>query len=250
MNSNKKIIIILIILVAILAIALAGAIIYIALAQNNTSKNKVALNEIVNNNANNTTEQIQRPSQENLVEQSENVAVETFNMQFKNFTGTTLSAAQVRSLISMIQTNNSERTDNHIVDLDSEGIVELTKVENDKQYHAILSYDSEGYVNKVKIIEGIFNVEDNNNQANAGNIEAALFNSKFSSFIGDVTGTQVLQLMQLAQESMNTDPEHVISVNSNTLHGMDDILETEAYIITLQYDNNGYVNIINIEKKI
>ena len=56
--------------------------------------------------------------------------------------------------------------------------------------------------------------------------------------------------MQLAQESMNTDPEHVISVNSNTLHGMDDILETEAYIITLQYDNNGYVNIINIEKKI
>lgn len=99
--------------------------------------------------------------------------------------------------------------------------------------------------------------QDDNNQivtpgTSEDDMEKMLFNSKFMSYFGDITGTQLAELIQLAREvsasSTSTQP-HSISFTSNNLQVIDGILATDVYTISFGYDGNGYINTINIDKK-
>ena len=99
--------------------------------------------------------------------------------------------------------------------------------------------------------------QNNNSQSNTSNtstddMEKVIFNNKFMNYLGDITGVQLAELIQLAgQESMNSASAqpHVISFTSNNLQVINGILETDIYTVTFAYDENGYINTINIDKK-
>ena len=79
-----------------------------------------------------------------------------------------------------------------------------------------------------------------------------LFNSKFMSYFGDITGTQLAELIQLAMRcvsasSTSTQPHSIIL---QTIYIIDEPWRQMCIsTISFGYDGNGYINTINIDKK-
>ena len=48
--------------------------------------------------------------------------------------------------------------------------------------------------------------------------------------------------------SVTNDPSHPITINSNTITDLSEIMPTETYMITPAYDSAGYINTLNIDK--
>lgn len=126
----------------------------------------------------------------------------------------------------------------------------MEQIATDKTYIAVFSYDDDGFINEIKVTEGDLNNLANNNQQEEVDEKAKLeFNTKFTKYLGEITGKQLIELLQVAQETVKNDPTHEITVSSNNLQNLDGIAETDIYIITLSHDTTGYVNGINIDKK-
>lgn len=79
-------------------------------------------------------------------------------------------------------------------------------------------------------------------------MEKLLFNSDIIAFLGQVKGEQIQQLLDILDKSNYNNPNHQIKISSNTISGPDEIVETEKYVVTLNY-NNGYICTVNIDKK-
>lgn len=245
MNRSRNIIIVLIIIVLILIIALAGIIVYMVVEKNNNSNNTIVLEESSNNNL--QEENVTNNIEEDLTDETDDLAKRTFNAIFETYEGVILSGAQVKALISTIETNNAQENVEHIVNLDETGITTVEQVDTDKKYNAELSQSTEGYVNTVKITEYSEQTEGGNA---VGGMEAVLFNTKFTAYLGNVTGEQLIALLQIAQQSNIENPDHQITLSSNNLQDLNSIVGTDIYVITLSYDTAGYTNNINIDKKV
>ena len=245
MGNSKRIVIILIVVVAILIIALTGAILYILVNKNTENlDNKTIVN--TDKPAETNTEEDTNKIKESI----NNMEVETFNSIFKSFEEKNLSSSQVKALFSTIESNNTTRTDEHKVKLDTTGITDIEQIATDKTYIAVFYYDDDGFINEIKVTEGDLNNLANNNQQEEVDEKAKLeFNTKFTQYLGEITGKQLIELLQVAQETVKNDPTHEITVSSNNLQNLDGIAETDIYIITLSHDTTGYVNGINIDKK-
>ena len=81
-------------------------------------------------------------------------------------------------------------------------------------------------------------------------MEKLAFNNKFMSYLGELTGTKLNELLDVVVESNKQNPNHKVSASSSTLQGLSEITETDMYVITFEYDDNGYVSVVNIEKKV
>lgn len=79
-------------------------------------------------------------------------------------------------------------------------------------------------------------------------MEKLLFNSDIIAFLGEVTGEQIQQLLNILDESNNNNPNHQITISSNSIAGPNEIVQTEKYVVTLSYDD-GYICTVNIDKK-
>lgn len=96
----------------------------------------------------------------------------------------------------------------------------------------------------------------NNNSAIPDNpntetdMEKLAFNNKFMSYLGELTGTKLNELLDVVVESNKQNPNHKVSASSSTLQGLNEITEADMYVITFEYDDNGYVSVVNIEKKV
>lgn len=250
--NNRKMVVILMIIVAILIIALVGAIIYIVAKENKNSNNTV----VVNNNKTENTTRNEADTNNNIDdpdiddEQTKELAIKTFNGQFTPFEGENVTSSQVKALISLIETNNSTRTDGHTVNISSNGITKADDVLTTKVYKVEVLFDVEGYINEVEITE-------NGNSQNAteqpttnqpGDISTLVFNSKFNYYIGDITGSKINDLLKIAQDSVSNSPEHPITISSNNLTDLSEIIPTETYRVTQSYDTAGYINKLNIDK--
>lgn len=245
MGNSKRIVIILIVVVAILIIALTGAILYILVNKNTENLNNKTIVNTDKPAETNTEEDTNK-----IKESINNMELETFNSIFKSFEEKNLSSSQVKALFSTIESNNTTRTDEHKVKLDTTGITDIEQIATDKTYIAVFSYDDDGFINEIKVTEGDLNNLANNNQQEEVDEKAKLeFNTKFTQYLGEITGKQLIELLQVAQETVKNDPTHEITVSSNNLQNLDGIAETDIYIITLSHDTTGYVNGINIDKK-
>ena len=252
--NNRKMVVVLMIIVAVLIVALVGAIIYIVLQQKKDANNVATINTSnqLNNNVNNANEDlnniIDTPDIDD--EQTKELAIKTFNGQFTPFEGENVPSSQVKALISLIETNNSTRTDGHTVNISSNGITKADDVLSTKVYKVEVLFDVEGYINEVEITENgdsqSATEQPTTNQP--GDISTLVFNSKFNYYIGDITGSKINDLLKIAQDSVGNYPEHPITISSNNLADLNEIVPTETYRVTPSYDSAGYINKLNIDK--
>lgn len=252
--NNRKMVVVLMIIVAVLIVALVGAIIYIVLQQKKDANNVATINTSnqLNNNVNNANEDlnniIDTPDIDD--EQTKELAIKTFNGQFTPFEGENVPSSQVKALISLIETNNSTRTDGHTVNISSNGITKADDVLSTKVYKVEVLFDVEGYINEVEITENgdSQNATEQPTTNQPGDISTLVFNSKFNYYIGDITGSKINDLLKIAQDSVSNYPEHPITISSNNLSDLNEIVPTETYRVTPSYDSAGYINKLNIDK--
>jgi len=254
MDRSRNLIIILIVIILILIIALVGAMVYIFMNQDNNNNN----NEIVVDNSANSGNVVDNDD-EGEVDDVEQMAIQTFNSQFTPYEGTNLTAAQIKSLISMVLTINN--TTGYKVVLNEEGIYLVEQVKNEAKYDVELYYDDEGYVNEISIKEASGEGEENPEEPEtpqqpntptqgANDMDKAIFNTAFMSYVGNINGDRLNSLLQVIQDSNSKYPEHQVTLSSNNLQTLEGIVATDIYTITLSYDGNGYINNINIDKQI
>lgn len=255
--NNRKMVVILMVIVAVLIVALVGAIIYIVFQQQKTANNITTVNTSnqLNNNVNNTNEDINNTNnttdEPNIDdEQTKELAIRTFNSQFTPYEGEKVSSSQVKALISLIGTNNSTRTDGHTVNISSNGITKVDDVLSTKVYKVEVLFDVEGYINEVEITENgdSQNATEQPSTNQPGDISTLVFNSKFNYYIGDIAGSKINDLLKIAQDSVSNYPEHPLTISSNNLSDLNEIVPTETYRVTPYYDSAGYINKLNIDK--
>ena len=252
--NNRKLVVILMIIVAILIIALVGAIIYIVAKENKNSNNTV----VVNNNKTENTTQNEADTNNNIDEpdiddeQTKAMAIKSFNAQFETYKKEDNSSNQIKALISSIETNNATREDDHKINLSTDGITKVDQLLSDKKYKVEFLTDVEGYINEVIITENGANTgtsqTPNQTPSGTSDLQAAIFNAKFNNYIGNITGSKINDLLRIATESVTNDPSHPITINSNTITDLSEIMPTETYMITPAYDSAGYINTLNIDK--
>ena len=92
------------------------------------------------------------------------------------------------------------------------------------------------------------NNEDEENTT--GDMDKLVFNTAFISYLGNITGEKLYTLLSTIEQSNIKYPEHQITLSSNNLQSLNEIVATDIYTITLSYDDNGYVSNIIIDKKL
>lgn len=254
---NKQTVAILIVIITILTIALAGAMVYIFLNLNKDNKSNTN-NNIANNIQNtyydgNTTNNVQNNTEnitsgEEIVDETKQMAIKSFNAIFESYKGTNVGSSSVKALLTQVNLENETVGNTHKIELDSTGITRQDQVDTSKKYNVDLMYDAEGYVNKIKISEAV--TSTGGNQTGTEGMKAAEFNKELMNYIGEITGSQFEELKQIVQKKMTENPEHPITASSSNLQSLGDVVATEKYIITFSYDDNGYINNVNINKKI
>ena len=176
-----------------------------------------------------------------------------------------LSIALIGTVILVLTNKSNNAAKNQgVIDTNKTQNVLNENTENEANENTNLSNESQNTINNNETNTNTntnevlpIGPQDDNNQivtpdTSEDDMEKMLFNSKFMSYFGDITGTQLAELIQLAGEvsasSTSTQP-HSISFTSNNLQVIDGILATDVYTILFGYDGNGYINTINIDKK-
>ena len=247
MNNSKNLIIILIAIIAILIIALTCAIVYIFMIGNENADNRVVIDSNSTNPNDYNTNQTQNNTVDDVNNSAEELAIQTFNSIFEVYLNKELTASQIRTLFSEIESSNTQNLD-HNISLSADGITTSDEIDDTKTYKVELSYDDIGYINEVTITDYTTTIENGHTTSN--DLEKINFNSQIIPYSGRITGAQLYTLLQTAQASNNANPEHQITLTSSNLQSLNQIVQTEYYIITLSYDTEGYVNNINIDKEI
>lgn len=248
MDKSRNLIIILIIIILILIVALVGSMIYIFNNQEKgTNKNENKLeNESQNVEYINSIDETENEIADSLKEMEKN----SFNVIFEAYEGQNCSKSQVKALISAVETNNSAEDMKHKITLNNSEIVSSEQENNDSRYNIEISYDEDGFVNEITITEASENEVSGENAGNtAGDMEKLIFNTNLNSYVGDITGKRLNTLLQTIEESNTRYPEHQVTISSNNLQSLNQIVETEVYTITASYDDDGYINNINMDKK-
>ena len=227
-NGNKRITIS-ITVIAVLIIALASTIILII--KINKSKDNPILN--TNKNAEENITEFDNNNVSGSNNSLDDIAKTTFNSMFDPYKDTNLSSTQVKSLLSLIASNNSTRTDGLIIDLTPEWITSEEQIEDEKIYTAEFFYDSNGYINEIKITEYNGTQENNNETDITNDLDKLIFNTKFTPYLGEITAQQLAELVQTIQTTLNTDQRHNINLTSNNLKNLDGITTADVFIVTL-----------------
>lgn len=247
MRRNKNLVTILLISNIIFLIALILAIVYIILNVNNAKIDE----NIINNNENEVGNNIERNDndEENVENEAKKLEIETYNANFISYEGNELSSGQIKALLSQIEISNTDAE--RKVELSENGITKMEQVEEDKKYKVEFSYDTDGYISEIKITDtSITPTENDNNQNATTDLDKIIFNTKFTSYAGTITGEKLNSLLTTIQSSNATNAEHQITLSSNNLSDLNGIGTTDEYIIELTFGEDGYVSNINIDKKI
>ena len=243
---SRTIIITLIIAVSILAVALVGAIVYIVILNNektteNSNVQTIEDNNTLDENLYDINDLIGNYMGD-VINSSITPAVASYNAVFEVYEGTNKTAKQVNELFAVMQSNNSQGT--RKVAVDSTGVMK-EEIDDTKTYNVELQYDDEGYVVAVKIEEYI----DENEATTTDDFDKIVFNTTFTKYNGEFTGTEVNKLISEIFENNETNSAHNVEINSASVFGPQDIVETESYNVKVSFNADGWVSSVNIEKK-
>lgn len=178
----------------------------------------------------------------------------SFNSDFTFYVGTKYGS-NISNLIDEIITNNKTNKE-HIVTVvyNNEDITDLAKIKNIKdelsewnEYEVSEDYDNDGYINKITI------------EAKKGYVDEMskrTFNFTYETSNGTQNGFNVKNLLDDVITNNKTNKDHILSVMYKDTNTTDvEIIknlksnfdEWTKYEISLDYDENGYVNQITIE---
>ena len=178
----------------------------------------------------------------------------SFNSDFTFYVGTKYGS-NVSDLIDEIITNNKTNKEHLItVVYNNEDITDLTKIKNIKnelsewnQYEVSEDYDDDGYINKITI------------ESKKGYVDEAskrTFNFTYETSNGTQNGFNVKNLLDDVITNNKTNKDHILNVMYKDTNTTDvEIIknlksnfdEWTKYEISLDYDENGYINQITIE---
>lgn len=176
---------------------------------------------------------------------------------FEFYSGTKMGS-MVSSLIDEVVTNNKKNKDHMITVVygdtstsDPDKIIDLkVNFERITYYEVILDYDNNKKVNKVTIK----NIEKKEEKKVPNKTS---FNSVLEMYSGKEMGHSVTSLLDKVITSNKTNPDYLITViygstNSNDTDAIKSIEKSldvwTYYDVTLDYDENGYVNKITIKE--
>lgn len=178
----------------------------------------------------------------------------SFNSDFTFYIGTKYGS-NVSNLIDKIITNNKTNKEHLItVIYNNENLTDSTKIKNIKnelsewnQYEVSEDYDDDGYINKITI------------ESKKGYVDEAskrTFNFTYETSNGTQNGFNVKKLLDDVITNNKTNKDHILNVMYKDTNTTDvEIIknlksnfdEWTKYEISLDYDENGYVNQIRIE---
>lgn len=178
----------------------------------------------------------------------------SFNSDFTFYVGTKYGS-NVSNLIDKIITNNKTNKEHLItVIYNNENLTDSTKIKNIKnelsewnQYEVSEDYDDDGYINKITI------------ESKKGYVDEAskrTFNFTYETSNGTQNGFNVKNLLDDVITNNKTNKDHILNVMYKDTNTTDvEIIknlkpnfdEWTKYEISLDYDENGYVNQITIE---
>ncbi len=250
MEKNRKVFITLIIALSILIILALGVVIIFTLSKDKI-QNKNSQSENTNHDIDFEIGYIDDKNIENnLLDESEKMARQSFNSMFEVYKGTDIGSAQIKQLLSLIETNNKTREDDKKVTIDEQGIKDKNQVSLDNIYEVQIFYADNGYINRVLIKERK-NVEEvvPGEQATE-NTDKLVFNATFTPYKGIITGTQLVKLLNSAEEN-NNNSAHKIAFQSNNITSLnlDELTDEQKFEVSLGYDEDGYVNALIVDAK-
>ena len=178
----------------------------------------------------------------------------SFNSDFTFYVGTKYGS-NVSNLIDKIITNNKTNKEHLImVVYNNENLTDSTKIKNIKnelsewnQYEVSEDYDDDGYINKITV------------ESKKGYVDEAskrTFNFTYETSNGTQNGFNVKNLLDDVITNNKTNKDHILNVMYKDTNTTDvEIIknlksnfdEWTKYEISLDYDENGYVNQITIE---
>ena len=199
MNNSKGLIIILTSIIVVLIIALAGAITYIVLDNDNAP--------VINN----------LPEIENEIQNNQDEVIEDNNV--------------VEGERENNEENEVENEDENVEENETQNPTETPEEDN--------VIDNSGAIPPEQSVEQI--VTD---------MDKLVFNTTLTKYLGNITGEKLNSLLRELQTSNEKNPNHIVTLSSNNLPNLDGIGATDIYTITFSYGEDGYVNNINIDKKI
>lgn len=118
----------------------------------------------------------------------------------------------------------------------------------DNQNVPVNNTESGGYIDVGNEVEDD-EKDDDETQNNFNSFEVQIFNVQFTVYEGEISGVQFGSLINTAIASNEKNPEHQVNPTSNNLESFANIDEEETYVVTLSYDDEGYVISINIDLK-
>lgn len=178
----------------------------------------------------------------------------SFNSDFTLYVGTKYGS-NVSNLIDKIITNNKTNKEHLItVVYNNEDITDSTKIKNIKnelsewnEYEVSEDYDNDGYINKITIEAKKEYVDE---------VSKKTFNFTYETSNGTQNGFSVKNLLDDVITNNKTNKDHILNVIYKDTNTTDvEIIknlksnfdEWTKYEISLDYDENGYVNQITIE---
>ncbi len=185
---------------------------------------------------------------------------EIFNKTFEMSSGTK-DGMFVSDLIDQVITNNKKKSDHLILvvykDISTKDTEEIRSLKTNfktfTDYEVSFDYDKEGYINKVTIMD----IEGQDTPSiNTNDVGKSIFNNSFEMATGTSYGLQVSNLLDDVITSNNKNKTHLITVSygSTITSDASELRELKKsfdswtqYEVFLDYDENGYVNQVNIE---
>lgn len=164
--------------------------------------------------------------------------VQEFNENFMQYEDEIISGIKVKEeLVELIKNINRENPD-HKITMYSGELSSINDLSDTADYKITLTYDEEGYINRIDADEQVTENGNSNLQNQVSYIAVETFNSIYLSYEGTEQGaSQIRSLISTVKANNATNEEHQISMQEP------DILSSSAkYFVELEYDSDGYVN--------
>lgn len=183
-----------------------------------------------------------------------------FNQKFTSYQDKTITGKKVKGeLATLIKESNKANTEHKII-IYSGDLTSINDIKDEANYKITLSFDEEGYLNRIDADE-----EENSNQGNnenyfsdndvneivnevlntANNALAEEFNTMFTSYEGTGrSASSIRTLLTIVNKTNETHSDkHPIEVD------MPELKTSKKYSVELEYDDQGYINKIIITEE-
>ena len=240
LKPRKWLLVVLIIIAIIIIVILGGKFV-----SDREDKKNNGLFDIIDNQINNDD------FNSDFSDAKDKITKEFFNQSINMYIGTSYGS-QVSSLLDVIITNNKTNSKLLItVKYEDAVTTNPTEIKNmktnfstSKKYEVSVEYNENGYINEI-LIEKYKDPAD-----------AEHFNWKYESSAGTKYGLQVNNLLDSIITNNKTNEDQVISVKYGSINTTDtneirnlkkSFSDWTEYEVILDYDKDGYVNLVTIE---